>query len=362
MKFKKAFAVTICTVGTLVTGLSTANAATCAEILQSIGRLYEPDAARLPVSKPDTKNAPSDCTQDQLIHLRVDPNTAKTVKPALNRDQLVGSYVSDDVLDIFNGKFLPIYEVLEIAPGDAPDEVVITQRAWRAYDAVEQAITGYSSVIDTKIDVARTGRMPVLGRLEAKLLRAGELHPTKIRSFDVMLSTHRGADLDVKRNLMSLYHLERPLQVFANERAVLFEYDDRAYKPYKRMRTFTKRSPEALLAALYIAYAGEISMSRFPCLAHAWDQEPAAFRSAMQGVVKQEFLAFLQTAIDLDKKRTSLMAKLQVRGRSSDEIEKLKSEMQAVLIRFSDMQKEKEWNVLIDAARSNTPFGCPDIR
>jgi hypothetical protein len=183
MRYRSGLALLACCLGLCV--LPAPAAADCDRLLEAVGRDHVADA-------PDRFETPEagttqvyGCRVGQLYQLAYDVGALRRATPVADRDQLIGTWVSDNHLTMVAGLTLPSFEYLVIAPGDAPDTILLEQRVLRYLDPAEMFADDLNPLGGS--EVPRGGRRPLLGELAARLTGEGQLSPIRARYFDLPL-------------------------------------------------------------------------------------------------------------------------------------------------------------------------------
>jgi len=327
----------------------------CEEIFKSLGRTYVADAPPLaegPASGEDIMGCPA----DQAMQFVFDVKALREGVEVESAEKLIGTWVSDDVLMVVTGLFIPVYEVLEISRSETSGEVRIVQKVLRAFDPA----TWFNS--DTNIippiDVVAAGRIATYGEHIAALREPGKLEPRKVRYHDFPLESERNTSLVMKSRLMS-FSQTRPIEVASSGDRLVFQVADRLARKGNRVMTFRKRRPDLPESALLMALVGEISLSKFHCFLEAMETPNAAFTNSLGNHSEAEFHASLRTMMDLVGEREALFEQVQA---EEDESKRgaLENDIKALLTKQRQMMEAGPIQGLVQEASRDKPFGCPN--
>ena len=274
----------------------------CAAYFAGMGRTFVPQAP-VPPAAFDTRYGVFDCPADQMMQFAYDYLAAKEALPVRAADDLVGTWVSDEFLGVVAGVFIPVFEVLEISPGQEEGEVRIVQQVLRYSDPAETWF-GENGMMPP-VDVAAAGRFAVYGDHTAALAEPGRLEPRRIRYFDFPIEGDRYTGLAMRMQMGS-FQQTRPITVRTNGDRLVFELFDRMSPDGERLMTYRRRDPRFPRAAMLMIIAGEISASHFHCLMQAMEGPRPAFEAALGDVSLDRFLAGLEDAMAIGTEMESL--------------------------------------------------------
>jgi len=328
-----------------------AAATECEDYFASMGRTLVADAQATTRQMEDLDEF-LDCPTGLMFQFVFDVAADRNATPVAAASDLIGTWVSDDILGVVTGIFIPVYEVLEIAPGETADEVVILQKLVRANDATEWFTAGGAP---DGVDVVAAGRIATYGEHRAVLTGPGQLKPRRVRYFDFPIESDRSVGLAMKSRMMSFERTDA-IAVRGDGERLVFELFERLADG-KRAMTFRRRRPESPENALLMALVGEISMSKFHCFLEAMERPTPAFQAALGDFPADDFFAALREAFRLYGEYNAMIAKM--RGDlSAEERSALGDRIIATTTAASAMFKEGPLTVLQREARSEAPFGC----
>lgn len=353
----------ICAIAVLLATISlgqsipAAASSQCEEIFKSLGRSFVADAPP-PAGGSPTREDIMGCPADQAMQFVFDVNALRKGVKVESAEDLIGTWVSDDVLMIVTGLFIPVYEVLEISKSETPGEVRIIQKVLRANDPA----TWFKSDTNTipPIDVVAAGRIAIYGEHIAALGEPGQLEPRKIRYHDFPIESERNTGLMMKTRLMS-FSQTRPIEVATTGDRLVFQLFDRFAPKGSRVMTFRKRRPDFPESALLMALIGEISLSKFHCFLEAMEAPSAAFTKSLGGHSEAEFHASLRAMERLVSEREKIFEQMQT---EEDENKRnaLTDDVKALLAKQRQMIEAGPIQGLFHEAGNHEPFGCPDYR
>ena len=335
---------------------SPSSAVTCAELFAQIGRTYVPDAPGEDTSFGRIKIA--DCPSKNLNQFVYDVAAHKYAKPVNSLDELLGTWISDDVLGIYAGVFISVYEVLVITPGDGDGMIRVTHKLIRAYDPADWAADVSSAYGGFKVTAA--GRIATYGVHLLKMERSGQLLPREVTYFDFPIESDRNTGLAMKRRYMSFLQ-PTPIDVKINGRTLFLTTFDRMAKGGSRLMSFRKRGDHVPESAMLMSLIGEISMSKFHCFAEAMDTPTPAFTKALGDISRTEFFAALREAERISDENTKLRAAFNdplLPKSSRDEFTK---QAQANIETLIALTENGPLRVLREQAVRSDPFGCPNF-
>lgn len=326
----------------------------CERALALIGRAAPSDTDSATGNQAGTGADFLDCTPDQMAAFTRDIQALRSAGPATSASELIGTWVSDDVHAIYQGVFLPVYEVLEISPGAAETEVRIVQTLIRANDPAEPFIRAAPPV-----DVTAAGRTATYGSHVATLNGPGQLQPRQVRYHDVPLDRDRHVGLAMKARFTS-FQQAGPIGVGLAGEELALGLSDRLAPGGQRLMTYRKRRPELPEIALKIALVGNLSMTKFHCLLEAMGRPTPAYEAALGDVPEADFFAALSTIYDLGIELQAVQAKLGS-APAAAEAETLKARAKEIAGQMQDMNRGEVLAVLYGQIKSDAPFGCPNI-
>lgn len=335
---------------------SPAAAVTCAELFVQIGRAYVPDA---PMADANVgRNKVADCPSGHLMQLVYDASAEKNAKPVKSVDELVGTWISDDVLAIYAGLFIPVYEVLVIAPADGEGAVSVTHKLVRAFDPAEWAADPSSVYGGYKVTAA--GRIATYGVHLLKLDRPGQLVPRDITYFDFPVEMDRNTGLAMKRRFMSFLQ-PTPIDAAIHGQTLILTTFDRMATGGSRFMSFRKRGDGIPESAMLAALVGEFSMSKFHCFAEAMDTPTPAFTAALGDVGRTDFFAALREAARLSDESTRLLADFNDPLLSKSKQRKINEQVRTNTEALFALIETGPLKVLQAQSKRPDPFGCPDF-
>ena len=260
----------------------------------------------------------ADCPQNQLFQLTYDVLAEQAAIPVASADQLIGTWVSDDFLPVAAGIFIPVYEVLEIGPGDAEGEVRIVQHLMRTADPAEMWF-GEGGMMPP-VDVAAAGRFAVYGDHAAVLAGPGKLEPRRVRYFDFPIEGERTTGLAMRMR-MGAFLQTRPIDVRTSGERLVFTFFDRASPKAMRVMTYRKRADHLPRAAILMAILGEMSSIHFHCMMQAIEGPRPAFAAALGDVSMARFLAGLEegyeVGLEMEELRRSMSPEMPAADRKA---------------------------------------------
>lgn len=338
---------------TTITGSAIVSARTCTDIFASLGRQLDKIVSNdVSLTLPGVKV--EGCSKEQLMQLVFDHRAARLAENVTDPAKMFGTWVSDNVLGVWGGMFIPVYEVLVIDAGEVPDEVRVTQKLLRAYDPANWY--GYGSAeIEGAIDIMSEGRIATYGEHIVRLARAGELHPRKVRYFDFPIETDRGTSLAMKSQYMSFESIH-PIAVRTDGERLVFEFFDRMVPGGNRVMSFQRRAAHLPEIAVLLAWVGEISMMNFHCLLEAMDRPTPAFLAAMGELPADLFYVGIKEAARLIEARDALLEQISSKGSGSDEE---KAKIREMMDAQAAMKQTPAMQILMRQVMSDMPFGCP---
>ena len=335
---------------------SPASALTCAELFAQIGRTYVPDAPDGELSF--GRNKITDCPPEKLNQFIYDVAAHKHAKPVNSTDELFGTWISDDVLPIYAGVFIPVYEVLVITRGEGDGMVRVTHKLVRAYDPADWAADVSSAFGGFKVTAA--GRIATYGVHLLKMDRPGMLLPRHVTYFDFPVESDRNTGLAMKRRYMSFLQ-PTPIDVKINGRTLFLTTFDRMAKGGSRLMSFRKRADDVPEAAMLMALIGEFSMSKFHCFAQAMDTPTVAFTKALGNVGRAEFIAALRLAEQLSDESTKLLATYNDPAASKSKRDEVAKQVRKNAEALRAMAETGPLTILLTQAGRSDPFGCPNF-
>lgn len=329
-------------------------AMSCAELFEMIGRTYVPDA---PNNHAESFSGESvvNCPADQALQLVVDYTATRDATAIQNVDQLIGTWVSDDVLAIYAGIFIPVYEVLVIEPSTDGTGVEVTQQLIRAYDP-KTWFEDPSSLVGV-VDVEAAGRIATYGSHLLELTKPGQLAPRRVRYFDFPIESDRNTALAMKRRYMTFLQ-STPIRVRTNGDRLVFEIFDRLSPGGERVMTFRKRAAGLPEISMLIAWLGEQRMAHFHCFLEAMDRPSKAFTDALGDVTPAEFFVAMRQANALAEENERLMVNLNATDLGEEARKTLTEKVKANLAAIRTMFDGPALKVLVTQAASGAPFGC----
>jgi hypothetical protein len=138
-----------------------AAASRCDDLLRSMGRNPEARAETPPVPGADFP----DCRPGQTGLFVYDPEAARDAVEVADTAELVGAWRNDDVYLVVAGLFIPYFEVLEVAAGEAPNQVEMRQYIVRPRDIALDMAAGPAAPL---VDVEKGGRTPLFGEMTSQ--------------------------------------------------------------------------------------------------------------------------------------------------------------------------------------------------
>jgi|GEM_PF-2740398 len=320
-----------------------------------MGRVFVPDASSAQAAAGGQIDV-LDCPADQMRQLVCDVTAANEATAVTSAEQLLGTWVSDDVLGIYAGIYIPVYEILEISPGAQEGEVRIEQMLYRANDPARWF--GDKGNPIPPVEMPAAGRIATYGAHVAAIGRSGLLEPRAVHYFDFPVEGDRSVGLAMKARMMSFQQMG-PIGTRTDGGRLVFEVPDRLTPNGQRIMTFRQRETGLPEAALQIVLLGEQSMVKFPCFLEALDSETPAFRSALGSYSKTEFLDALRDRFQKSVELSAMQAKL---GTDLPEAERteLRDKIKAQLTGMQ-IEKDSPFMVLVQQLQTDAPFGCPSL-
>lgn len=329
----------------------------CAEILKTMGRSYVEDAPPLAANMASEGDILG-CPADQAAQFALDVTALRDGKKVEAASQLIGTWVSDDVLMIFSGLFIPVYEILEISERKAGGELKIVQKVLRSHDPA-QWFASDTNVIPP-VEIVAAGRVAIYGEHVAELREPGELEPRLVRYHEFPIEGERNAGLAMKARLMSFSQM-RPIEVTTTGDRIVFQIADRMSKGGSRAMTFRKRRSDLPESALSIALIGEISLTKFHCLLEAMDAPTPAFTKALGNHSETEFHSSLREILGMLDERQRILDQMRTEQEESRRSAR-QNDLKALQTRQQRILETGPIQVLMQEAGSYEPFGCPDYR
>lgn len=328
----------------------------CAELFEAMGRTYVPDAPPVDSRIPEGDRV-RDCPAKQIMQFAYDFAAAKAAKPVVSVDQMAGTWVSDDILGMVVGLFIPVYELLEVTPGSAEGEVSIVQKLLRYGDPAEMYFADNYNM--PPVDVVAAGRIATYGNHIAVLASPGQLEPRRVRYHDFPIEGDRYTGLAMKLRMASFLQT-RPISVRTDGTRLVFEFFDRMSPGGKRLMSFRRREPDTPDRALKIIILGEVSASHFNCLMEAMERPSEGYLKGLGGVSIDAFHQAIDTAFANAMELRELQAKLRS-DRPKSERDALRDRLIELMDKHTALVKDGPLTPLVTAAESGTPFGCPSL-
>lgn len=349
----------VCFAACLLAGMSIGGQvraqADCAEVFSLIGR----EAIASGSADPDPfweQNGPFDCSPSEMGQLVFDFGAADRAEDVVSTDQLIGTWVSDNVLAVYAGLFISVYEVLTVSPGSVEGEVNITQSLIRAVDPAEDLGAGYRPVA---LDVVAAGRIATYGEHSAVLAEAGKLSPSRVRYHEFPLETDRNSSLAMKTGYMSFLS-SLPIGVRTDGERLVFTLVERMAPGGQRIMTFRKRGDGLPEIAMLMAAVGNISMVRFHCLLEAMDRPTEAWRAALGETNQADFFAALRESDRLSIERLRINTRMRS-AQTKEERQALTDTFRNISLKRAELMETGPLLILRREAQSGAPFGCPSF-
>jgi len=325
-----------------------ATAPECAIFFERIGLEYFPETKteRMPL---EARNV-ADCPMGHMYQLTKHVETVREAEKVTKREQLIGTWFSDDMLAFVTGYFIPVYEVLEIERGDSEDEVKVSQFLYRKHDPSDSF---FVPRLNGFVDIPDPGRIAILGEHRLRLDFAGALVPLKIRYFDFPVEMDRPTSLLMKRQMMSFEQIF-PIRVRSLKDRIALTMSDR-YDMGDRDMTFRKVDPEVLRWAHQIVVFGNLPMQNYPCVVrgiengdlsnHLIPNSPQDFFEALDEIYPafEELKSFEQRKYRIKDWKERFEAKALIEQRWAETIERV---------------QDGPLDVFAAGLFSQTPFDC----
>lgn len=339
-----------------VAGSQAGAASNCADLFAAMGRTYVADAAPVSPAIPATERI-LDCPANQIMQFAYDFAAERDATAVVSADQLVGTWVSDDILGIVSGLFIPVYEVFEISPGAADGEVTIVQKLFRYADPAEMLFSAGLQM--PPVDVVAAGRIATYGEHVAVLAKPGQLEPRRVRYYDFPIEGDRYTGLAMKLRMASFLQTQ-PIDIRSDGTRLVIELFDRLSPGGSRIMTFRRRDPASPDRALKLIVLAEIAASHFHCLMEATEKPSAAFLEALGQVRAEDFFRAVDTAYAYGLEMQEVRAKLTLNAQQA--------EREAARGRFLEIAEKNRalfesgpLNPLTKSAASGAPLGCPSL-
>ncbi|NJM82701.1 MAG: hypothetical protein HC844_09510 [Tabrizicola sp.] len=322
-----------------------AESASCDSIMQAM-RIPQPEA------EPTLKLLPpiADCTQAQSGMFAMNSNALARATPA-SPDQIYGTWLGDDVYHYSLGLTLPGQEVITIAEGSAPGEIMIRQ-AWfhLSYEAADAA-----NFDDEGRWIPYVAKGVLLAADDPGSYRPDHMNPIDYPALP--MSGERALDL---WRMERINHFDGVVSFAVDGETLVLSTEFLAQPfrtPERRTATFSRVSPGAPdLAIATIDAIGLTVSGNFDCLTHQISEGHGPFIDALgpDGLKAwREHMAKLHVATS---ERNAFMARFKGQKPSQAEMDGFK-ELQT---RIQDLsQSEQMTNLKIIAAGPATL--CPPL-
>lgn len=339
----------------MAAGLAPAAQADCAAFLAAYGRGYDPAAPEVAV--PGAGADLMGCPAGQLYQLTHERGAVMAAQPVRAARDLTGTWVSDDFLAMASGVFIPVYEVLDIKPGSAPDTVQVTQKLIRAIDPAVWLGDDLSPM--GAVDVPAAGRIATYAKATLAVIGTGEIAPRTVRFHDFPIEGDRLTSLMMKTQFYPMLTIGPTKAGRAGDRLVL-EYTGRFAG--EQVKTFVKRSRRAVEDAIWLAVIMEQPASLYLCLVRQMDGPTPEFAAMLGGKTVGDLSAIMARMRKLEAERGTLLDEIRS-GELDDAARKAKTAVMLDLIdSIRGMTLAEPFKSLQAAAQAPAPFGCPRIQ
>jgi len=333
--------------------------ADCAAFLAAFGRGYDADAPLrgaddLPV--PEAPGALRGCPPGHAYQFAYDVPAADAARPVTRADQMIGTWLGDDILGIAAGLFIPVYEVLEIAPGPEPGQIALTQKLVRATDPADWLAEQFNP--GGPVDVVRAGRIATYAEAVVEISDRGAFLPRRVRRGEVLADSDRTTDLMMKLRYLPLPS-QQPADVGLSGDRLVFTLRTRFGRD--RRMTFVKRDPRAIRDGMRLALVLDLPMALYPCFVRQLETPGPELAAALGTATLQDLSAQLDALFETEATVEDLSAQLRRKGGDAAQRTDTQKHLMAMLQRRVEIGQAPPLRQVADQAGGGRPLGCPPL-